>query len=303
MCNLWYTRGTMSCFVTNLDPTQIEKLQSHLTAEGFSFSEPKYTLFQAKKIGLSITLYESGKLTVQGKEKDHFIRYYLEPEILENLSYSYPHLDIDMTPRIGSDEAGKGDLFGPLCAASVYAGEKEIQKLLDLGVKDSKRMQDSTIQKLASEIKRTFSYEIFAIYPKRYNEIYEKLQNLNHLLAWAHTNAIAKLVKKTNCHNVLIDQFAYPHVMERQIAKAGLNLNLTQRTKGESDVVVAAASILARDAFLRGLEELSKEYKINLPKGINAEVKKQARLFLETHTKEKLPFVAKMHFKTVDSLV
>src|SRR5690606_15262359 len=125
--------------------------------------------------------------------------FYLEPQVLHNLSYSNPHIHLDMTPRIGMDEAGKGDFFGPLCTAAVYADEEGIKTLLQMKVKDSKKTNDALILQLAQKIKTHFPYAIVRLFPEKYNELYAKFRNLNHLLAWTHTTALQDVVQKTNC--------------------------------------------------------------------------------------------------------
>jgi ribonuclease HIII len=122
-----------SCFVAEIDLKLADKLREDLIERGFELSQPAHTLFAAQKKGVSCTLYTSGKLTVQGKEMEEFITFYLEPEILKNVTYSYPEVGVDFTPRIGIDEAGKGDFFGPLCIAGVQADEAKIKELLALG--------------------------------------------------------------------------------------------------------------------------------------------------------------------------
>src|SRR3990167_7228766 len=128
------------CFVAEVNLELAKKLRIDLIEQGFEISNPEYTIFQAKKNGISCTLYSSGKLTVQGKDKDDFIAFYLEPEILKNVSYSYPESTHDTKPHIGVDESGKGDVFGPLCICSFYADSNGIQTLIKMGIKDSKKL-------------------------------------------------------------------------------------------------------------------------------------------------------------------
>ncbi|MCB1084810.1 MAG: ribonuclease HIII [Chlamydiia bacterium] len=288
-----------SSFVIEIDPKLAAKMKEDLKRQGFQLSQPNYTLFQAKKTGITCTLYASGKLMVQGKNKDDFIIYYLEPEILGNLSYSYPKNDIDMTPRIGVDEAGKGDVFGPLCIASLYANEAQIETLVKLGIRDSKRLGDPAILKIADKIKKDFECSVVQIFPEKYNVLYEQFQNLNRLLAWGHATAIDELSKKTGCQEVIIDQFANEVVVETALRKKGLSLNLTQRTKGEEDIVVAGASILARAAFVRGIEKLSERFNLTLPKGASQQVILAGKKFIASHGRAALDQVAKLHFKTI----
>ena len=290
---------TPHSFVADLPKNRFKKLEDDLLAQGFSMEKIPYALFLAKKEGVSVTLYLSGKLVVQGKKSDDFIRYYLEPEILETFNYSLPELSLDLTPKIGIDESGKGDIFGPLCIAGVYADEKGIKRLVELGIKDSKKLQDSQIEKLAPLIKGEFSYDIIRISPEKYNDLYNTFRNLNHLLGWGHAKTIENLMQKTGCTNILIDQFAHESVVSNALKKRSLTPTLTQRHKGENDPVVAAASILARDAFVSDLHRLSSEWNITLPKGAAGQVKTALSLFIKKHSEENLPKVAKMHFKTV----
>ncbi|MCB1109892.1 MAG: ribonuclease HIII [Chlamydiia bacterium] len=290
-------------FVAEIDPSLAQKLKEDLLAQGFELSQPAYTLFQAKKQGVSCTFYESGKLMVQGKGKDDFISYYLEPEILGNLSYTYPETTHDTTPHIGVDEAGKGDVFGPLCVAALYADAQQITSLIQMGIRDSKRLSDPAIIKLAEKIKKECLHSIIKIFPKRYNELYEQFKNLNHLLAWGHATAIEELVEKSGCFDIIIDQFASEHVVENALRKKSLKVSLSQRHRGEEDIVVAGASILARAAFVQGIESLSKEFQLDLPKGASAQVVAAGQKFITTHGKQTLHQVAKLHFKTIQNFL
>ncbi len=290
-------------FVTEIDISLAPKLKQALIDQGFELSQPTYTVFQAKKQGVSCTLYQSGKLMVQGKGKDDFISFYLEPEILGNLSYSYPETTMNTLPHIGVDEAGKGDVFGPLCVAALYADSDQMTSLIQMGIRDSKRLSDPTIIKIAEKIKKECDYSLIKIFPKRYNELYDQFRNLNHLLAWGHATAIEELVEKSQCYEVIIDQFASEHVVENALKKKALNVDLTQRHRGEEDIVVAGASILARAAFVQGIDRLSKEFELDLPKGASALVIKAGQKFVRIHGEQALHQVAKLHFKTIQAFL
>ncbi len=290
-------------YVTNIDLALAGKFQHDLTEQGFSFTHPAHTLFCAKKTGVSCTLYLSGKLVVQGAKKDEFIEFYLEPIFLKDFSYTYGDLNVDTNKRIGIDESGKGDFFGPLCIAGVCAGGDEIKLLQEIGVKDSKKMTDKMILALARKIRESVPHYIVKINPKKYNELYDKFNNLNRLLAWGHATAIESLVKKTNCKNVIIDQFASEDVVASALERKNLQVKLTQRHRGEEDVVVAAASMLAREAFLYGLKQLGEKFAIDLPKGANSGVIQIGRQFVGKHGREVLGEVCKLHFKTLDAII
>lgn len=287
-----------ACFSATIDLSLADKLKRDLLAQEFEFSKPPYTIFSAKKKGISCTLYESGKITVQGKEMGAFIEFYLEPEILKEFRFSHPAANLDLTPRIGLDEAGKGDYFGPLCIAGLYADEAGIRQLLEWGVRDSKRLGDETLLKMAKKIRSAHAYTVIRLFPAKYNELHAKFKNLNRLLAWAHTAALADLSQKTGCKSAILDQFADKHVVEKQMQQKKLDIALTQKVRGEEDLVVAGASILARAAFLEGMEQLSQEYGLKLPKGASQIVKDTARTFLAKFGKDALAKVAKTHFKT-----
>lgn len=285
-------------FVTQIDPSLVETLREGVIAQGFALSTPAHTHFQAKKPGVSCTLYLSGKLVVQGKGIKEFIEFYLEPEILGSLTYTHPTTSIDRTPRIGGDEAGKGDFFGPLCITACYADEAAIDKLATLGVTDSKRLTDRRALALADQVSPICTHETVVLMPEKYNELYQKFRNLNTMLAWGHATALANVFTRTGCRQALVDQFAYPHVLEQAVARKEIDLNLTQRTKAEDDIVVAAASILARAQFLRGLKGLSKKLGVELPKGANNGIIELGIDLVHRHGPDILNRVAKLHFRT-----
>jgi ribonuclease HIII len=285
----------MSCYSTQLDLSLASKLKTDLEEQGFTFSRPPHTLFSAKKPGVSCTLYESGKLTVQGKGKAEFIEFYLEPELLA-------HLSIDLEPRIGMDEAGKGDFFGPLCVAAVYANQEAIAFLKMAGVKDSKELSDPTILAIAEKIRAKLPFTVIRLFPQKYNELYLKFKNLNRLLAYLHTSALKEVAVKTGCKKAILDQFADPSVVQGMVEKNGLEIDLIQKTKGESDLVVAAASILARAAFVDGIDRLCREVDFLLPKGASQAVVKAAQALSLRDGKQILNKVAKTHFKTMNEI-
>ena len=264
-----------------------------------------YTIFFAQKAKLSVAVYEKGpKVVVQGKETEDFVRFQLEPQILKQARLGYEEvLNPEMfEPHFGIDESGKGDFFGPLVIAGAYVDRDIARRFLDLGVTDSKKIgSDSRIRQLAQEINDTpgVATEVVLIGPEKYNLLYEKFANLNDLLAWGHARVIENLLQqKPNCRRSLSDQFANQSVIKRALMKQSREIQIEQQTKAESDVAVAAASILARDKFVRWLENRSKALGIQLPKGVSAAVKAAAKAVVEKGGRDALPTVAKMHFRT-----
>jgi ribonuclease HIII len=292
-----------SCFVCTIDLSIVQKLKEDLKNQGFSFTAQDHTIFCAKKQGVTAVLYTSGKLVVQGKEMKPFIEFYLEPEILHSLDFSHPHANADKTERIGVDEAGKGDYFGPLSIGAVYIQANQFDELIKLGIKDSKKIQDDLILKMAEKINQICQVESIVIFPQKYNELYQQFKNLNYLLAWGHSKAIENLHAKTGCHKVILDQFAASKsVIDQAISRKGLKLDVHQMHKAEQDLAVAAASIVARAGFLNGLKKLQTQYQIDFPKGASSIVKQIANEFIQKYGKERLHEVAKIHFKTTNEL-
>lgn len=289
-------------FSAKIDVQLSEKMIQDLQDQGFEISHPNYTLFSAKKPGLSCTLYESGKLVVQGKNMKEFMEFYIEPYILKDFPLTH-EAQLDESPRIGSDEAGKGDFFGPLCIAAVFAEGEMVERLRRLGVRDSKGMSDKKIIELARAIEKEFPHHIVKIGPAKYNELYAKFANLNNLLAWGHATAIMNLVDETGCETVIVDQFAAEFVMDRALKGKHPGIDLIQRHRGEEDVVVAAGSLLARKTFVEGLEALGKKYQMVLPKGGGKATIEAGKEFINRFGKEELSEVCKLHFKNRDAIL
>jgi ribonuclease HIII len=202
------------------------------------------------------------------------------------------------TAHLGTDEAGKGDYFGPLVIAAVWADDAAIAAFQAWGVADSKKLSDGRAHTLARQITQSrIPTAVVAIGPERYNELYAKMKNLNRLLAWGHARAIENLLEKAPAARVVIDQFAAPHLIENALLEKGRQIQVEQRHRGESDPVVAAASVLARSEFLRRLGELSDKCGVKLHKGAGAPVDEVAARILTRGGRDLLATVAKIHFK------
>lgn len=203
--------------------------------------------------------------------------------------------------HIGVDESGKGDFFGPLVIAACYVGSEHLAELY--GVKDSKKLTDPMSLRLADQIKRVCTHSVISIGPAKYNELYADFRNLNKLLAWGHARAIENVLEAQPCSLVISDQFADPAGLKRALFEKGRRVELKSMVRAESDIAVAAASVLARAAFLRGLKRLGEEYGIELPKGASPLVIAAGKRYVERHGAAALSNVAKMHFKTSQQVV
>lgn len=206
-----------------------------------------------------------------------------------------------MHPHIGVDESGKGDFFGPLVIAACYVGDEHLAELE--GVKDSKKLTDPVALRLAANIKRVCPHAVIAIGPTKYNELYQQIRNLNKLLAWGHAQAIENVLQQHPSDLAISDQFANPAELKRRLAAKGLTITLESVVRAEADIAVAAASILARAEFLNRLKRLGDESGMVLPKGASSQVIAAGAAFVRKHGAERLPGVAKMHFKTLQNVL
>ncbi len=299
----------MNSYTHALTAEQATKLRALLEELGFQFTPKQYTLFFAQKNKLSVAAYEKGpKVLVQGKGVQEFVQFELEPKIFgeAKLGYEEVHTPEMFEPHFGVDESGKGDFFGPLVISGVYVDRGIARKLLDAGVQDSKRIgSDARVRTLAQIIRKTAGglIETVLIGPERYNELYEKFGNLNSLLGWGHARVIENLLaKKPDCPRALSDQFADARVIKRALLQHGRKIKIQQRPKAESDIAVAAASILAREAFIGWLERRGKAIGLVLERGVSASVKETAKKLVEKSGPQSLREVAKVHFRTAHEI-
>jgi ribonuclease HIII len=205
--------------------------------------------------------------------------------------------------RIGIDESGKGDYFGPLVIAAVFVDATTQGELALMQVRDSKKISDGRILEMAPDIKMICPHSVIAIGPQKYNELYAKIKNLNRLLAWGHAKALENLLERVSCERAISDQFGNERLILNVLQEKGRKIVLEQRPKAESDMAVAAASILARAEFLLRLKRLSNEVGTTLPKGASPTVELAARMVIKKHGQDRLGAVAKLHFKTTQAVL
>ena len=299
----------MNSYTHVLTTEQATKLRGLLKELGFEFAPKPYTIFFGRKNKLSVAVYEKGpKVLVQGKGVEEFVQFELEPRILgeAKVGYEEVHTPEMFQPHFGVDESGKGDFFGPLVISGVYVDGGIARKFLDAGVQDSKRIgSDARIRALADSIRKDSLglVDTVLIGPERYNDLYEKFGNLNKLLGWGHARVIENLLgRKPDCPRSLSDQFADARVIQQSLLQHGRKIDIEQRTKAESDVAVAAASILAREAFINWLERREKALGMKLGRGVSTDVKEAAAKLVEAKGPGILREVAKVHFRTAHEI-
>ncbi|HVP07592.1 MAG TPA: ribonuclease HIII [Candidatus Acidoferrum sp.] len=202
-----------------------------------------------------------------------------------------------MPAIIGVDESGKGDFFGPLVVAALLADDVEIPILTKLGARDSKLVADKKLLSIDQELRSRYPHVVLVLPPEQYNSRYSKIKNLNRMLAECHAEVIARLTREHKADHAISDRFGKPELIEGALARAGCTIGITQVVRGESIPQVAAASMLARAAFLREMEALSEEYSITLPLGAGPVVDKAGREAVKRLGPQILNKIAKTHFK------
>lgn len=208
---------------------------------------------------------------------------------------------------IGTDESGKGDFFGPLVVVGFYCNKTIINDLFTLGVKDSKRLSDSSIKKIAKNLWKKYpsNIKIIELNPPKYNQLYQRFtergKKLNQMLAWMHARIIVDMQKKFKSDGIIIDKFTNSKVMNSALSEFR-NINYILRVKAESNLAVAAASILARANYLKKMEYFGEKYKMELPKGASKKVDDFVKKFVSCFGIKELYYVSKIHFKTYNKI-
>ncbi len=300
------TPQPVTSYICTLDKEKIARLRVYLQERGYTIRTVKYAYFGASGDNVNITCYTSGRLLIQGKGTANFVRYYLEPELLREIRFGYEHLlqeGVSGEERIGVDESGKGDYFGPLVIAGLHVDKTNLKDLYDLRITESKRISDQRALKLAPVLCAKFKNSVVIIGPEKYNMLYDKMNNLNRILAWGHARVVENLLSKVNCKKVIVDQFANKAALRSALMKKGRRIDLEQMPKAERDIVVGAASVVARGKFLARLQRLSDQFKMELPKGASKRVIEVGRRFIESKGIQQLTKVAKLHFATTQKIL
>ncbi|MCX7610103.1 MAG: ribonuclease HIII [Ignavibacterium sp.] len=255
-------------------------------------SKVKVLVYFSKKKNDLKTIIQGNKNNKLYKQVESIINgtlYFEEPELIEPNKY------------IGNDESGKGDLFGPLIVCAFAYDDGIRDELIKLDVKDSKKINDSNIISIYNQIEKKFKdrFEVVEIHPPKYNQLYDKIQNLNKILVWAHSKAIENLSRKFNYDCIVIDKFtSEKHFNSKVFDKK----NLILEEKAERFLGVACASIIARSKLLKWFEKKSKELNIKLPFGSSSSVTKVANQIKKNYGDLILKDLIKLHFKNLKNL-
>jgi len=310
-------------FTYELDAAQQEKLLALLAVGNYKPRQVPYSMAAVEGDGFNCALYQKEKhgrrkLCVQGSKARDFVEFFLEPNVLGVATLGYENV-LDPTRdalHAGGDESGKGDFFGPLVVACCCVDETIAQEMRKIGVKDCKEMTDKAVLAVGAQIRRLLGktgFSFVKIGPAAYNRLYAKIRNVNRLLAWAHGTCIEDLlVKRPDCKRVVIDQFAPTEaVIKRALKEHGKRAKVEQRHKAEDDIAVAAASVVARELFLRSLCDMAKDVDPSaevplgvVPKGSSdPRVRQIAEEMVRKNGPAWLIDHCKAHFQTTDKVL
>ena len=263
--------------------------------------ENEYVVFRMENDNGSVAiLYTSRKLVFQGKENFD--------EIVAKVKQGLVIKEAVVKPHIGVDEVGKGDYFGPLVVVACFVNEESVKKFIDIGVGDSKKFSDGKIMKIYEQIKDYPYYYPSIVSPEEYNRLIKDTGNVAILLAKQHSKVIEIALedlkeKNIECKKVVIDQFSSRQNRVRdELGTLGKGVEFLQYHKGESDIAVACASVFARAIFLEEMQKMSDSYYFSFPKGAS-NVIPSAKEFLAKHGMDELSKVAKVSFKTTQSIL
>ncbi len=324
------TEKPRTSFTFELTNDQQELLLGLMVNGNYRKREVPYSVYSIEGDHFNATLYSKEKhgkrkLCVQGSKAEEFVLFQLEPIVLGAASLGYEHeLDPEaFSAHAGSDESGKGDYFGPLVVCCAYTDERLSDAMRELGIKDCKQMTDKAVLTAGAALRKLLGesgYAVVKLNPAAYNRLYAKMRNINRMLAWAHGTAIEELLEKRAavggeaCERVVVDQFAPTEATILRALKArGKSAKVEQRHKAESDLAVAAASVIARELFLREVRRMSEEVfgspgaeepPPSLPLGSSdPRVRSTAEAMVAQHGPVWLMNHCKVHFQTTDKVL
>ena len=273
----------------------------------------QYILFFGQNKDLTITVYSS-------KKADIFKVFFIGELALseakrwnENATPTEPKENKAPTKacwevidsQIGSDEVGTGDFFGPICVCAAYVKKSDIKRLKELGIDDSKRLNDEEIRRLGKILINEFEYSQLSLNNEKYNELVEKDMNMNEMKAKMHNRVLFNLkAKHPSVKNVLIDQFVSEDKYYKYVnGEKEIIFGVTFKTKGESYFPsVAVGSIIARYSFIQHMDLIGKKYGVEIPYGASGKVTEFAKKFAEKYGFDELDKIVKKNFANYKEL-
>ncbi len=300
--------------------TIVFKISDNLKDDMIKFYEdrkcektPPYAIFQVKDFDCVTTLYESGKVMFQGIGADIEASYWIEEERIKNGRL----IDLNGKEKtkeekifynistIGSDEVGTGDFFGPIIVTATFVDKKDIPFLTDLGVRDSKKLTDIKIKRIAPQIMQKIPYATYILTNEEYNKNWNPELNMNKIKAILHNKVLSEIKAKNYPSNkIVVDQFVYPAKYYAYLKDTPNKVTgITFMTKAEDKVLsVAAASIISRYIFLKEMAKLNEEFNLDIPKGAGPLVDEIGIKIVKEYGFNKLKEIAKLNFKNVEKI-
>jgi ribonuclease HII len=171
----------------------------------------------------------------------------------------------------GVDEAGRGCFIGPLVVAGASFDSDNVQALVDLGVKDSKKLTPKKRESIAPEIEKLASgIRYFDLQPSSIDAVVNrgvKLKRLNYLEAVAMANVIRYLAPEEAYVDASdVDDVRYGETILKLLR---VKPRLVCEHKADFNYpVVSAASILAkvrRDAIITSFREVYGDFNSGYP--------------------------------------
>lgn len=276
---------------------------------------PPGSVFSAKTASCTITAYKSGKVLFQGNGNEAEANRWGAAASTNapakskaapkgNLPEGFSQWSV-----IGSDEVGTGDFFGPITVVAAYVRKEDIPLMKELGVRDSKDLNDEKIIAIAKVIKDVVPFSLMTLKNEKYNQLQKSGMSQGKMKAILHNQAILNVLEKISPvkpDGILIDQFVqgstyFQHVKNQ---KAVAQENVYFSTKAEGiHLAVAAASILARYAFVQYIDKLSESAGFKIPKGAGAQVDEAAARLILKKGREVLPQFVKLHFANTEKAI
>jgi ribonuclease HIII len=300
----------MSNTVLTVSEDTLLKMKEHYQ-NSLQSKVPQGGVFMAKPSGCTITAYKSGKVMFQGANCDAEVKKWESrsaiqtPKKMKESKSTLP-ANFSSLAVIGSDEVGTGDYFGPMTVVASFVEPSQFELLKELGVKDSKELNDTEICKIAKKIIHVVPYSLLVLHNEKYNDMQEKGYNMNKLKALLHNQALRNMITKLEGKKydaILIDQFTPPNLYYGYLkgTKEVIRDKVQFATKAESlHLSVAVSSILARYAFLQQMDKLSEKAGMTLPKGAGAKVDQVAAKFIQLKGFEALRSFTKLHFANTE---
>lgn len=271
---------------------------------------PPGGVFTAKTPTCSITAYKSGKVLFQGRDGEgeaaRWGQTAVSKQVDKKQAGSHLPANFGSMSVVGSDEVGTGDFFGPITVVAAYVKKEDLELLKELGVQDSKNLKDDKIIEIAKQLVKFVPYSLLTLHNPKYNQMQGSGMSQGKLKALLHNQAIRHVLDKIAPEKpeaILIDQFAKEEVYYNYLKgqRTVVRDKVFFSTKGESvHLAVAAASMIARYAFVQHMDKLGKKAGFVLPKGAGAQVDVAAARLIKSKGAECLPEFVKLHFANTD---